>query len=102
MASFDIQSLFTNFPLDERTDIYVDVVYNKCKNVKGMLKPHFKQLRTLSVKSSFFIFSGAYYKQIDGAAMGSTLRPKLANIFLTYYKDRWSPKYSIRVQGRVE
>ena len=53
MASFDIQSLFTNFPLDERTDICVDVVYNKCKNVKGMLKPHFKQLRTLSVKSSF-------------------------------------------------
>ena len=28
MASFDIQSLFTNIPLDETIEIYVDVVYN--------------------------------------------------------------------------
>ena len=82
-ASFDIQSLFTNTPLDGTIDICVDMVYNKRKKVKGMLKRHFKQLLTLSVKSSFFLINGVYYKQIDSVAMGSPLGPTLANIFLT-------------------
>ena len=68
LASFDIQSLFTNIPLDGTIDICVDMVYNKRKKVKGMLKRHFKQLLTLSVKSSFFVFNGVCYRQIDGVA----------------------------------
>ena len=51
MASFDIQSMFTNIPLDETIDTCVDMVYDKGKKVKGMLKHHFKQLLKLSVKS---------------------------------------------------
>ena len=62
IASFDIQALFTNIPSDETIDICVYIVYNKRKKVKGMLKRHFKQLLTLSVKSSFFLFNGVYYK----------------------------------------
>ena len=54
MTSFDIQSLFTNFPLDETIDICIDTVYNKRKKVKGMLKRHFKQLMLLLVKFFFF------------------------------------------------
>ena len=83
LASFDIQPLLTNTPLDGTIDICVDMVYNKRKKVKGMLKRHFKQLLTLSVKSSFFLINGVYYKQIDSVAMGSPLGPTLANIFLT-------------------
>ena len=83
LASFDIQPLLTNIPLDGTIDICVDMVYNKRKKVKGMLKRHFKQLLTLSVKSSFFLINGVYYKQIDSVAMGSPLGPTLVNIFLT-------------------
>ena len=53
MASFDIQSLFTNIPLDEIIDISVDTVFDKKKKVKGMLKRHFKQLLILSVRPFF-------------------------------------------------
>ena len=106
------------------------MVYNECKKVKGILKRHFKQLLTLSVKSSFFLFN-VYYKQIDGVAMGSPLGPTLTNLFLTYCEGRWldncpmqflpryycryvddldtfliyefsSPKYSIHMRGRVK
>ena len=38
MISFDIQSLFTNIPLDEAIDVCVDIVYSKRKKVKDMLK----------------------------------------------------------------
>ena len=71
MATFNIQSLFTNIPLDETIDICVDLVFHKKKKVKGMLKRHFKQLLTLSVKSSCFLFSYVYYKQVDGVAINS-------------------------------
>ena len=56
MASFDIQSLFTNIPLDKKIDICFDIVYNKRKIVKSVLKRHFKKLLALSVKSPFFPF----------------------------------------------
>lgn len=29
LASFGIQSLFTNIPLDEKIDIYIDIVFGK-------------------------------------------------------------------------
>ena len=89
MASFDVQSLFTNIPLDETINICVDMVYNKRKKVKGMLKRHFRQLLMISVKSSCFLFNDVYYKQIDGVAMGSPLGPTLANLFLVYHERKW-------------
>ena len=88
MASFDTQSLFTNIPLDETIDICVDMVFEKRKKVKGMLKCHFKQFRVLSVKSSCFLFNGVCYKQIDDVAMGSPLGPTLANLFLVDHQHK--------------
>ena len=92
MASFDIQSLFTNIPLDETINICVDLVFHKKKKVKGMLKRHFKQLLTLSVKSSCFLFNYGYYKRVDSVAMASPLGPTLANLFLVYYEHKWLEK----------
>ena len=60
MASFDIQSLFTNISLNETVDIFVDMVYNKPKKVKGMLNRHFGQLISLLVKFFVWIFNGVY------------------------------------------
>jgi hypothetical protein len=89
MVSFDVESLFTNIPLDETIDICVDRVYHRKKKVKGLLKRHFKQLLTHATKSSCFLFNGTYYCQIDGVAMGSPLGPTLANLFLAYHEEKW-------------
>ena len=93
-------TLSTNIPLDETIDICVDMVYNERKNVKVILKRHFKQLLMLSVKSSFSFFNGVYYKQIDSVAMGSPLGPTLANIFLTYCEDSWLDNFPIQFRPR--
>ena len=89
MASFDIQLLLTNIPLVETIGICAGIVFEKRKKVKGMLKRHFKQLLTLSVKSSCFLFDDNYYEQIDGLVMGSPLGPTLANLFLVYHERKW-------------
>ena len=89
MVSFDVESLFTNIPLDETIDICVQRLYKRKTKVKGLLKRHFKELLTLATKSSFFLFNGVYYSQIDGVAMGSPLGPTLANLFLSYHEENW-------------
>ena len=89
MVSFDVESLFTNIPLDETINICIDRVYKRKKKVYGLLKRHFKQLLTYATKSSYFLFNGVYYSQIDGVAMGSPLGPNLANLFLAYHEENW-------------
>ena len=100
MASFDIQSLFTNIPLDETINICVDLVVHKKKKVKGMLKRHFKQLLTLSVKSSCFLFNDVHYKRVGGVAMGSPLGPTLANLFLVYYEHKCLENYPLQFRPK--
>ena len=89
MVSYDVESLFTNIPLDETINICIDRVYKRKKKVNGLLKCHFKQLLTYATKSSYFLFNGVYYSQINGVAMGSPLGPTLANLFLAYHEENW-------------
>ena len=51
IASFDIESVFTNIFLDETINLCVNNVFGNKKRVKGLLKKDFNQLLTLSVKS---------------------------------------------------
>ena len=83
MVSFDIESLFTNIPLDKIFNISVNMVFGNQKRVKGLLKKDFKQLLTLPVKSSCSVFNNVYYQQVDGP-----LGPTLANLFLVNYESK--------------
>ena len=42
-----------------------------------------------ATKRSHFVFDGQYYDQVDGVAMGSTLGPVLANIFMCHFEEKW-------------
>ena len=89
MTSFDVESLFTNIPLDETTNICLDILYNKKRKLKGLLKRHCKELLCHATKKSCFIFNNTYYKQVDGMSMGSPLGPTYANIFLCFHEKNW-------------
>ena len=47
-----------------------------------MTRTVFRRALDWCVRNNVFIFSGKYYKQIDGCAMGSPLAPILADIFM--------------------
>ena len=89
MSSFDVDSLFTNIPLDETINICCDKLFETENTVSGLNKSQFRTLLELATKESFILFNGQYYKQIDGVAMGSPLGPTLANIFLCHYEHKW-------------
>ena len=89
MASLDVESLFTNIPLDETIDIVTKQVFGKKRKVNGLSKTDFRRLLVISTKGTVFYFNGRYYRQKDGVAMGSPLGPALANAFLCYHETRW-------------
>ena len=89
MTSLDIDSLFTNIPLEETIKICSDLLFHDKDSIDGLTKHDFEQLLNIATKESFILFNGTYYKQIDGVAMGSPLAPSLANIFLCYNEKKW-------------
>ena len=89
MGSLDVDSLFTNIPLDETIDICVNHLFENTDTVEGFTKSKLKQLLCLATRDSYFIFNCLLYKRIDGVAMGPPLRCSLANKFLLYHKKNW-------------
>ena len=86
MGNLDVDSLFTNIPLDETIDICVNQFFEKTDTVQGFTNSELKQLLSLATKEYYFIFNGLPYKQIDGVAMGSPLGPSLANAFFSHHE----------------
>ena len=68
MASLDVESLFTNIPLEETIDICVENLYNDNQNLANIPKHDFCNLLNIATKETFFMFKNKYYKQVDGVA----------------------------------
>ena len=61
MANVDVDSLFTNIPLDETIDICCNLVFENKRKVDGLSKADFRQLLTTATTESFILFDGNYY-----------------------------------------
>ena len=86
MASLDVESQFTNIPLEETIDNIINDLFLTTDKVHNFEREELKKLLTFAAYESFFIFDGEYYTQIDGVAMGSPLGPTLANAFLCHFE----------------
>lgn len=90
LVSFDVESLFTNVPVEEVINIATDLVYHKDSvNTPDFDKDVFKYLLNTAT-SGVFSFNEELYRQIDGVSMGSPLGPTLANLFLGHLEDTWT------------
>ena len=91
LVSFDVQSLFTNIPVDEVIEIILTKLFpsgpklgRKTYRYEGFKYLEFKRALEWCLKGNTFIFNGKFYVQTDGIAMGSPLAPILADIFLNH------------------
>ena len=90
MASFDVENLFTNIPLQETIQIIVKQLFTSPDSVvMGLTQEYFSQLLDLAVSNSFFLFNNKLYSQVDGLGMGLPLGPTFANIFLAFHEKSW-------------
>ena len=72
MVSFDVESLFTNIPLEECIDLAVNYISDGSPDIK-LNKSELRSLFIGVTAQTHFIFNGSFYDQIDGVAMGSPL-----------------------------
>ena len=71
MASFHVDSLFTNVPLRETVDIYLYSLFmDPSSTIIGLGKGLFRTLIELAVLNLYFIFHGELYQQTEGLGMG--------------------------------
>ena len=89
MASLNVESLFTNIPLKETVNNYVNDLFSNNFYSGKLSRKDLYELLKLATTESSFIFDNKLYKQIDGVAMGSPLGPTLANTFLCLYEKIW-------------
>ena len=52
MVSLDVDSLFTNIPLEETSDICVDNLYNDNENLPNIPKHSFRNLLNIATKET--------------------------------------------------
>ena len=83
MASLDVESLFTNIPLEETINVSCDSLFSNDSKINNINRIYFEKLLRAALLNNFFNFEGEIYKQIDGVAMGSPLGLTLTNAFQT-------------------
>ena len=87
MASLDVESLFTNIRLEETIKNCVNDLFSNDFYSRKLSRNDLYDWLKLTTTKSFFIFDNKFYKQIDGAAIGSPLGPTLANAFLCHCEE---------------
>ena len=96
MASFDVRSLFTNVPLKKTIKICLDRLYRGDPNHKPAIpEKALDKMLKLCVCDNTFVFNGKIYKQTDGVAMGSSLGPLLANIYMAHLEEEFLLKNAL-------
>ena len=80
----DVESLFTNVPIDETIDMLLKHAYNQptIAPPKIPTEPLRKLLELCTRKAPFKSPNGKLYVQIEGVAMGSPLGPTFANFYM--------------------
>ena len=90
LASLDVESLFTNIPVNETIDIIIHEVYNHPDIAPpNMPKESLKNLLYIcTTKTPFKSPKGHLYQQIDGVSMGTPLGPTLANFYTSFVENK--------------
>ena len=80
MVFLDVDSLFTNVPLEETTNICVNELFKSNSCICGINKKQITEILSLTTRESIILFDMAFCTQVDGVAMESPLGP---------YETKW-------------
>ena len=98
LASLDVQSLFTNVPIDETITIILDDVFSHPILAPPAIPREIlkRMLEICTKKSPFRCPLGNLYYQVDGVAMGSPLGVLFAEAYMTHIEIQALEKVSQR------
>ena len=82
-VSYDVESLFTNIPINETIDFICDEIYIHQKLQPICKRSIFKKLLLKLTTECTFSINEQLCKQIDGVSMGGTLSVVLSDCFIS-------------------
>ena len=90
MASFDVESLCVNVPIDAAVQAALQRLENDPSlAVRTALTPaQIADLLTFVLRSTFFQYNGSVYEQKEGAAMGSPVFAVIANLYMESLEEQ--------------
>ena len=100
MVSFDVKSLVTSVPLENIIDIIINRFFEDHEITTTFTKSEMTKLLTLCNKIVHSSFNNEIQIQISGVAMGSSLGPAIANIFMVELETTLVPKLEDHIQKR--
>ena len=71
LGNLDMNSLFNKILLGKTVNICTESIYNQNNSVEVLNRSELKELLSLAIKESYFIFNTFLYKQEDGVTIGS-------------------------------
>ena len=87
MDSLDVDALFTNIPLEQTINIWVEKLFETQDTlVKRISKKDICDLLNLATKQSFVTFNNKFHIKIDSVAMGTPPGPIMAHIFVSHHE----------------
>ena len=96
LVSFDVSTLFTNIPVPVALQV-INSKISTCTNftiISTIPKEKFIKLLEFTITNCVFCFSKKFYKTLQHAAIGSSVSPVIANIYMEYFESLPFPSSS--------
>ena len=94
LVSFDASALFTSIPVPVALQVINSKIFT-CTNFTNICKiptEKFMKLLEFTLTNRILCFKRKFYKQLQGAAMGSPVSPVIANIYMEHFESLSIPK----------
>ena len=88
-VSFDVSALFTSIPVPVALQVINSKIstHTNFTNVCKIPTVKFIKLLEFTLTNCIFFFNKKFYKQLQGAAMGSPVSPVIENIYIEYFES---------------
>ena len=90
IMSYDVKVLFTSVPIQPAINIITKLLEDQgeLQHRTSMSVSHITRLLEFYLKGTYFTFQGRYYEQQEGAAMGSSISPIVANLYMEDFEKK--------------
>ena len=88
IMSYDMKALFSSVPTQPATNIIKKLLEEdqELQNRTPMSVGNIICLIEFCLNSTYFMFQGKYFEQVEGAAMGSPISPIVANLYMENFE----------------